>query len=73
MAYVMMRYDLLLCCGIAPSAVYFGLWTKGSISEGQAGRLVPMRKGSNSDFKLTKRVEQLEVIDCFEEIFSRYV
>lgn len=48
-------YDYLLCLGISPAAIFFNVWSKGDVAEGEAGRLVRMAEGQSVTFKLTKR------------------
>ena len=61
------EYQALLCIGIAPDAVLFDAWRKGAVSEGKAGHLVTMDRGSSATFKLTKRRAELRAIDTFKE------
>ena len=56
------RYKYLLCLGIRPAAVVFGIWSKGDVAEGVAGRLVRMAEGQSVTFKLTKKAEDLDGI-----------
>ena len=60
-------YDALLCLGIAPDEILFNVWRKGEVSEGRAGRLVTMDKGSSSTFKLTKKHSELYPIMEFAD------
>ncbi len=46
-----------------PSEILFNVWTKGEVSEEQAGRLVRMAAGQSVTFKLTKRPEQMHPIE----------
>ena len=48
-------YDYLLCLGISPAEILFNAWSKGTVAEGKAGRLVRMAEGQSVTFKLTKR------------------
>ncbi len=61
------QYQALLCIGIAPDAVLFDVWRKGEVSEGVAGRLVTMDRGSSATFKLTKRKDALRPISEFRD------
>ena len=57
-------YQYLLCLGVRPTAIMFGVWRKGAVSEGEAGRLVRMAEGQSVTYKLTKRpVDMLNVED----------
>ncbi len=58
-------YQALLCLGITPDEIRFGVWRKGDVSEGNAGKLVTMDKGSSATFKLTKKPCELYSIDEF--------
>ena len=48
-------YQYLLCLGVRPAAIMFGVWRKGAVSEGEAGRLVRMAEGQSVTYKLTKK------------------
>jgi len=50
-------YDYLLCLGICPNKIVFGVWWKGAVATGQAGKLVRMAEGQAITFKLTKKLE----------------
>ena len=56
------RYKYLLCLGIRPAAVVFGVWSKGDVAESAAGRLVRMAEGQSVTFKLTKKADDLDDI-----------
>ena len=56
------RYKYLLCLGIRPAAIVFGVWSKGDVAEGVAGRLVRMAEGQSVTFKLTKKADDLDSI-----------
>ena len=60
-------YDALLCLGITPEEIYFGAWSKADVTTSQAGRLIPMEKGTNASHKLTKKPDQLYSIDQFNK------
>ena len=47
-------YSHLLCLGICPHEVVFGMWRKGAVAEGRAGRLVRMAEGQGVTYKLTR-------------------
>lgn len=59
-------YDALLCVGITPEEIFFRAWSKADVTTSQAGRLIPMEKGTNASHKLTKKPGQLYPIDQFE-------
>ena len=61
------EYEALLCMGIAPDDVFFGVWTKADVVTGKAGTLVTMDKGSSATFKLTKKREEMLDIKTFEK------
>ena len=56
------KYQYLLCLGICPQDVVFGMWRKGDVAEGQAGTLVRMAEGQSITFKLTKRLSEMRPI-----------
>ena len=60
-------YDALLCVGIAPESVSFGVWSKADVTTEKAGHLVPMDRATSATYKLTKRTLQLRPIDEFED------
>lgn len=60
-------YRYLICLGICPNAVVFGVWRKGKLAEGRAGNLVPMAQGQHTTYKLTKTLDDLRPI---EELIS---
>jgi len=60
-------YDAVLCLGVSPNGLYFGLWSKADISTKKAGRLVSMEKAGNASYKLTKKPNDLFSIDNFEK------
>ncbi len=39
------QYDFLLCIGVCPDEIRYGIWRKGAVAEGDAGRLVRMAEG----------------------------
>ena len=57
------RYKYLLCLGIRPAAVVFGVWSKGDVAEETAGKLVRMAEGQSVTFKLTKKADDLDGIE----------
>ena len=61
------NYRYLICLGICPNAVVFGVWRKGNLAEGRAGNLVPMAQGQHTTYKLTKNLDDLRPI---EELIS---
>ncbi len=62
------RYDTaythLFCLGIGPDKIGYILLTKSELHD---HHLVPMAKGVNSTFKLTKKEEQLSSFELFEQ------
>lgn len=61
------KYDFLLCLGVTPSNLVFGIWGKGDVATGKAGTLVSMGKNQNSSFKLTKRISELSDIHKLQD------
>ena len=57
------NYDHLLCLGICPHQIVFGMWRKGFVAEGRAGNLVRMAEGQAVTCKLTKKLDDLADID----------
>ncbi len=66
-------YQAVLCLGIAPDTVLFDAWRKGDVSEGRAGRLVTMDRGSSATFKLTKKRSDLRPVSEFSERIGEIV
>ena len=56
-------YTYLLCLGICPTSVVFGMWRKGVVAEGGAGKLVRMAEGQAVTYKLTKKLSELRAIE----------
>ena len=56
------KYDYLLCLGICPKEIVFGIWRKGDVAEGRAGTLVRMAEGQSITFKITKRLSEMRPI-----------
>lgn len=65
-------YQGLLCLGISPSSLHFGVWSKGDVATGKAGLLVSMEKGGNASYKLTKSPAQLYPIGCFQGEIEKF-
>ena len=61
------EYNAVLCVGIAPEDIMFGVWSKADIVTGKAGRLVSMERGANASYKLTKRPPELYHIRELED------
>jgi len=59
-------YDWLLCLGITPAIILFGIWSKADLVTGKAGALVSMGRGQNASFKLTKPKKSLRPISEFK-------
>jgi len=66
------RYEALLCLGVSPNNLYFGVWSKGDVVTGKAGNLVTMEKGANASFKLTKAPTQLYEIADFQPVIEEF-
>ena len=56
-------YHYLLCLGIRPAEIMFGVWRKGEVSENVAGRLVRMAEGQSVTYKLTKKPAAMRKIE----------
>lgn len=65
-------YQALLCLGVSPANLYFGVWSKGDVTTGKAGNLVTMEKGANASFKLTKAPSQLHNIAQFKSEIEKF-
>ncbi|OQX28774.1 MAG: hypothetical protein B0D92_07255 [Spirochaeta sp. LUC14_002_19_P3] len=66
-------YDALLCLGVSPSSLRFGVWSKADVTTGKAGNLVSMEKNANASYKLTKDKSGLLPIDTFKDEIKRLV
>ena len=66
------EYDALLCLGVTPNELYFGVWSKAEVVTGKAGKLVTMEKGANASYKLTKKPSTLMPISSFEEKIKEF-
>lgn len=56
-------YHHLLCLGICPHHLVFGMWRKGAVAENRAGTLVRMAEGQAVTYKLTKRLAEMDEIE----------
>jgi len=56
------KYDFLLCLGICPKDIVFGIWRKGDVAEGRAGALVRMAEGQSITFKITKKLSEMRPV-----------
>ena len=65
-------YDAVLCLGVTPSELYFGIWSKADVVTGKAGNLVSMEKGANASYKLTKKPTNLFPITEFEQKIKKF-
>lgn len=65
-------YDGLICLGVSPEKLYFGVWSKSDVATGKAGNLVTMEKGANASYKLTKDPKQLHGIDFFKTVMQKF-
>jgi hypothetical protein len=64
------KYDFLIGVGCAPHDIFFCIYTKSDVVMGNAGTMVPMGKGHNADWKLTKKKSSLFPIEQFKEKLS---
>lgn len=64
------KYHYLLCLGITPDDLRFGIWTKADVATGNAGNLVSMGKNQNSSFKLTKKTSSLQDIEELKKVLE---
>ena len=60
-------YLYLLGLGVCPDGMVFGVWRKGALAEGDAGRLVRMAEGQSITFKLTKRLADMMPIEALPD------
>ena len=60
-------YDWLICFGVSHSDIFFEIYRKEDVVMKRAGVLVPMGKGHNADWKLTKKKSVLLPISKFKE------
>ena len=67
------KYDAVLCLGVAPNDLYFGVWSKADIATGKAGNLATMEKGANASYKLTKNPSGLFPIKDFEHTIKDFI
>lgn len=65
-------YQALICLGVSPSNLYFGIWSKADVATGKAGSLVTMEKGANASYKLTKAPNQLFDISEFKVRIKKF-
>jgi len=65
-------YQGLLCLGVSPANLCFGVWSKAAVTTGRAGNLVTMEKGANASFKLTKAPSQLYEITDFQSKIEKF-
>lgn len=65
-------YQGVLCLGVSPANLYFGVWSKADVTTGKAGKLVSMEKGANASYKLTKATNQLHNIDQFQTEIEKF-
>ncbi|MCK5103103.1 MAG: hypothetical protein KAR17_09815 [Cyclobacteriaceae bacterium] len=66
-------YDAVLCLGVSPENLHFGVWTKGDLATNKARTLVTMEKGANASYKLTKDPKQLHKIDDFKPVIEKFL
>lgn len=67
------KYDYLLCLGICPNDIVFGIWRKGDVAEGRAGALVRMAEGQSITFKITKKLSDMRPIQEMPSEIQRLV
>ncbi|MBI2630270.1 hypothetical protein HYW76_04145 [Candidatus Pacearchaeota archaeon] len=61
------KYDWLICVGCSPNDIFFEIYPKEDVVMQRAGTMVPMGKGHNADWKLTKKKSALLPISKFKE------
>lgn len=61
------KYEYLICVGCSPEDIHFNIYQKADVVMGKAGTMVPMGKGHNADWKLTKKKSTLLPINKFKE------
>ena len=61
------QYDLLFALGIAPETLHLGLWRRTELLE---LKLVPMQKGTNSTFKLTRKPADLYSLSEWHDLWK---
>jgi hypothetical protein len=66
-------YDAVLCLGVAPNDLYFGIWSKADVATGKAGTLVSMEKNANASYKLTKAQKDLKPIADFDRSWKAFL
>ncbi len=67
------KYHYLLCLGICPKDVVFGIWRKGDVAEGRAGALVRMAEGQSITFKITKKLVDMKPVQEMPHEIQRLV
>jgi hypothetical protein len=65
-------YDAVLCLGVTPNELYFGIWSKADVATEKVGNLVSMEKGANASYKLTKKPSNLFPIANFEQKIKKF-
>lgn len=65
-------YQGLICLGVSPKNLYFGVWSKADVTTGKAGLLVSMEKRANASYKLTKAPSQLYEIAHFKKEMAKF-
>ena len=66
------EYAYVICLGISPNKILFGIWSKADLATGIAGNLVSMGARQNSSFKLTKRCNVLFPIDQLKQKLDKF-
>ena len=65
-------YEGLLCLGVSPANLHFGVWSKADVTTNKAGKLVSMEKSANASYKLTKDPRHLHEISEFQTIITQF-
>ncbi|NOU24566.1 MAG: hypothetical protein HOO90_03420 [Methylotenera sp.] len=65
-------YEAVLCLGVSPNSLHFGVWSKADVVTGKAGNLVSMEKGANASYKLTKAPKDLIDIKDFKKRIEEF-
>jgi hypothetical protein len=67
------KYNYLLCLGICPNDIVFGIWRKGDVAEGRAGTLVRMAEGQSITFKITKKLAEMRPVQEMPREIQRLI
>lgn len=66
------KYHAVLCLGVSPADLYFGIWSKAEVVTGKAGNMVSMEKSANASYKLTKATADLHKISSFKSEIKKF-